>query len=94
MIVGIATIQLHLPVNGSLKGKRAAVKPLLARLHKEFNISAAEIDQQDSWQDCTIAVVCVSNDATQSEQVLNSAVHWIEYHRPDLQVVDWQMELV
>jgi hypothetical protein len=94
MIIGAAIIQLHLPVNGSLKGKRAALKPLLARLHKEFNISAAEIDQLDSWHDSTIAVVCVSNDSTQAEQVLNHAVQWIEQHRPDLQVVDWEIELV
>ena len=94
MIIGIATIELHLPLNESLKGKRAALKPLLVRLHKEFNISAAEIDQQDSWQHATIAVVCVSNEAAQVDQVLNHSVQWIEQHRPDLQVVDWQIELV
>jgi uncharacterized protein len=94
MIVGVSTIQLHLPGNGSLKGKRAALKPLLSRLHKEFNISAAEIDHQDSWQDSTIALACVSNDSTQAEQVLNHAVQWIEHNRPDVQVVDWQIEIL
>lgn len=94
MIIGAATIELHLPVNGSLKGKRAALKPLLARLHKEFNVSAAEIDQLDSWHEATIAVVCVSNESVQAEQVLNNAVKWIELNRPDLQLVDWQIELI
>jgi uncharacterized protein len=94
MIVGVCTIQLHLPANGSLKGKRAALKPLLIRLHKEFNVSSAEIDQQDSWQESTIAIACVSNDPTQAEQVLNQAVSWIELNRPDVQLVDWQIELL
>ncbi len=94
MIIGSATIELHIPINGSLKGKRAALKPLLARLHKEFNVSAAEIDQNDDWHNATIAVVCVANESVQVEQVLNNAVNWIELNRPDLQLVDWEMELI
>ena len=94
MIVGLGTVELHLPGNGSLKGKRAALKPLLVRLHKEFNVSVAEIDQQDSWQECTIALACVSSDQVNAEQVLTQAVNWIEQHRPDLQVVDWQLEML
>ncbi len=93
MIVGVCTIQLHMPANGSLKGKRAVLKPLLARLHREFNVSTAEIDQQDSWQESKIAMACVSNDPTQAEQVLNHAVSWIELNRPDVQLVDWQIEI-
>lgn len=94
MTVGICTIELHLPSNGSLKGKRAALKPLLARLHREFNLSAAEVDRQDSWQESIIALACVSNDQAQVDQVLNKAVRWIEHNRPDLQVVDWQLEIL
>jgi uncharacterized protein YlxP (DUF503 family) len=94
MIVGVCTIQLHLPANGSLKGKRAALKPLLARLHREFNVSAAEIDQQDSWQESMIAIARMSNAAAQAEQVLNHAVSWIELNRPDVQLVDWQIEIL
>ncbi len=94
MIVGTCTVELHLEGNGSLKGKRAALKPLLARLHKEFNLSAAEIDHHDRWRSATIALACVANDQAHVEQVLNTAVQWIEHNRPDLQVVDWQMEIL
>jgi uncharacterized protein YlxP (DUF503 family) len=94
MIIGTCVIELHLPGNNSLKGKRAALKPLIARLHREFNLSAAEVDRQDSWQECQLALACVSNDRVQVEQVLNNAVHWIEHNRPDLQVVDWQIEVL
>jgi uncharacterized protein len=94
MIVGVCTVQLHLPGNESLKGKRAMLRPLLARLHKEFNVSAAEIDRQNSWQESHIAIACISNESAQAEQVLNRAVEWIEHNRPDLQIVDWQIELL
>jgi len=94
MIIGTCAIELHLEGNDSLKGKRAALKPLLARLHKEFNVSAAEIDHHDSWQSATIALACVANDQVHVEQVLNNAIQWIEHNRPDLQVVDWEIEML
>ncbi len=94
MIVGTCLIELHLEGNGSLKGKRAVLKPLLARLHREFNVSAAEIDHHDRWQSAAIALACVANDAAHVEQVLNSAVQWIEHHRPEVQVVDWQINIL
>ncbi len=62
MIIGTCLIELHLEGNESLKGKRSVLKPLLARLHKEFNVSAAEIDHQDRWQAASIALACVAND--------------------------------
>ncbi len=94
MIIGACLIELHLDGNESLKGKRAALKPLLARLHKEFNVSAAEVDHLDSWQSAAIALACVAYDTAHVEQVLNNAVQWIEHNRPDLQVVDWQIEIL
>ena len=94
MIVGTCLIELHLDGNESLKGKRAVLKPLLARLHKEFNVSAAEVDHHDSWQSASIALACVANQRTHVEQVLNNAVQWIEQNRPDVQVVDWQVEIL
>ncbi len=94
MIIGTCLIELHLDGNESMKGKRAALKPLLARLHKEFNVSAAEVDHLDCWQSAAIALACVANDTAHVEQVLNNAVQWIEHNRPDLQVVDWQIEIL
>jgi len=94
MIVGTCVVELHLASNTSLKGKRASLKPLIVRLHREFNVSAAEIDHHDSWQSAALGLACVANDPAQAEQILNNAVHWIEHHRPDLQVVDWQIEII
>jgi uncharacterized protein len=37
-MIGQLTIYLHLPGCASLKEKRGRLKPLLARLHREFNL--------------------------------------------------------
>jgi uncharacterized protein len=94
MIIGACTVNLHLSGTGSLKGKRSALKPLLLRLRKEFNLTTAEIGYHDVWQSAQIALVSVSTDAGQVQRLLEQAVHWIEKNRPDLSVVDWQIELI
>lgn len=93
MIIGACTVDLHLPGNGSLKGKRSILKPLLLRLRKEFNLAAAEVDYHDVWQSAQIALVSVSTDAGHVHALLERAVHWIEKQRPDLDVVGWRIEV-
>ena len=94
MIIGTCLIELHLPGNGSLKGKRSVLKSLLARLHQEFNISAAEVGRQDAWQAAEIALATVASDAGHVQIVLQRAVGWIEANRPDVQIVDYSIELI
>lgn len=94
MIIGACVVDLHLPGNGSLKGKRSVLKPLLLRLRKEFNLAAAEVNYHDAWQSAQIALVSVSTDVGHVQRLLERAVRWIENHRPDLTVVDWQIEVL
>lgn len=94
MVIGVCRVKLHLPGNGSLKGKRSRLKPLLNRLRREFNLSTAEVDLHDVWQSSVIGLVTVSNDAERAHAVLQQAVRWIEVHHPDVQIVDWGVELL
>lgn len=87
-------IELHLPGCASLKQKRSRLKPLLISLHREFNISAAEIDQLDSHRLSSIACVIVSNDARHGQRVLSKIPSWIETHRPDIQVIDSEITIL
>ena len=63
-----------LPGLGSLKQKRSSLKSLAARLHREFNVSAAEVGLHDVWQSSTLGVAVVSTAADHGERVLESAV--------------------
>ena len=87
-------MRLHLPGCTSLKEKRSRLKPLIARLHREFNISVAEVDFQDAWQEAVIACAMVSNDNGSIQRSLQSVVHWVEINWVDVQLVDEQIELI
>lgn len=96
MSTSIGVIHLHflLPGCASLKEKRGRIKPLLARLHREFNLSTAEVSHQDKWQESLVACTVVSNDAVHNRQALQEVLKYIEHYFPDLQLVDHQIELV
>jgi uncharacterized protein len=94
MIIGACIVELRLPGSHSLKGKRHILKPLLNRLRREFNLATAEVAQNDLWQMAEIAFVTVANDPGRVHALLEKAVRWIETYRPDVQVVDWQIEIL
>lgn len=94
MSLGLLTIHLHLAACTSLKEKRRRLKPLIHRLHREFNISVAEIEYQDRWQEAVIACAFISNDNGHTQRSLQNIVHWIEKSWPDVTVLDHQMEMM
>jgi uncharacterized protein YlxP (DUF503 family) len=92
--IGLLTIHLRIAGCRSLKEKRSALKPLLARLQREFNISAAELDYHDRWQEALIGCCLLSNDRRHNQRSLQKVVSWIEKYYPHLEIVDDQIELI
>ena len=93
MALGVLTLQIDIPGSKSLKDKRSRLKPLLARLHREFNISVAEIDHQDAWQSTVIACALVSNSPKHTQRALQKVTEWVENHWPDVTVIDDRIEI-
>ncbi len=94
MSLGVLTLHVHIPGCASLKDKRSRLKPLLARLQREFNISAAEIDHHDIWGSATIACGLVSNDPIHTQRVLQKIPGWVDKHWPDVTIVDEGLEIM
>jgi uncharacterized protein YlxP (DUF503 family) len=92
-MLGLLTIHLRLPACSSLKEKRGRLKPLLARLHKEFNVSVAEMDLQDKWTESIIACALVNSDAVVVRQSLQSVAKWVEANWRDGDVMDEKIEI-
>lgn len=93
-MVGILTIHIHIPGCTSLKEKRRRLKPLIARLHREFNISVAEMDLQDRWQEAIIACALVNNDRAQIQRSLQTVSKWVAANWPDGMVVEEKLEMI
>lgn len=94
MTISLLTLHFRLPGCTSLKEKRSKIKPILARLHREFNVSTAELGLQDVWQEAVLGCVTVSSDAVQNQRLLQGVLEYTEQHWPDLEVSDHRIERI
>jgi hypothetical protein len=78
----------------SLKEKRGRLQSLLTRLRREFNLSAAEMDYLDAWDEAVIACALVGNETVHVQRCLQQVTHWIETAWLDVQVVNDEIELL
>ena len=94
MHVGVCRLSLRLPGNQSLKGKRQVARSLTSRVRGKFNVAIAEVDDNELWQRLTLGITCVSNDPRHANEILSSVVHYIEETRPDLELLDYELEMI
>ncbi|MBN1188371.1 MAG: DUF503 domain-containing protein [Dehalococcoidales bacterium] len=83
-----------MPDNLSLKGKRQVVKSITARLKNKFNISVAEVEDNDLWQVATIGICFVSNDKRFTNEVLSKAVELVVNSQGDFEMLDYEIEIL
>ena len=93
MNVGVCQIELRLPENQSLKGKRRVIKSIITRLHNNYNVSVAEIDNQGLWQLATLGVTCVSNHRRHADETLSNVVKFITQNYPGLELLSSEIEI-
>jgi len=93
-MLGLITFHLHLPACASLKEKRGRLKPLLNRLRREFNISVAEMERQDMWQEAVIVCAMVNLDTSYVQRSLQNVAKWVKANWEDGQVIDEKIELI
>ena len=94
MHVGVCKISFRLPENLSLKGKRRVLKSITTRVGNKFNVSVAEVDDQDLWQLATLGISCVSNDKRHANEVLSKVVGFITDSRFEVEILDYEIEIL
>jgi uncharacterized protein YlxP (DUF503 family) len=87
-MIATLIVHLHLPGCASLKEKRGRIKPLIARLHREFNVSVAETGLQDQWQEALIVCAMVGNEHRHLEAALQAVAKWVEGNWSDGDVIE------
>ena len=92
MHVGVCRMELRLPENQSLKGKRRVIKSIITRLQNKYNVSVAEVDNQDLWQLSTLGIACVSNHRRHADETLSNVVKFVIQNYPDLELLSSEIE--
>jgi uncharacterized protein YlxP (DUF503 family) len=93
MIVGVARISFRIHGNRSLKEKRRVVKSIIEKSRHRFNVSIAEVADQDVYQRTVIGVSVVGNDGRLLNSILDRIIDYMDsLHLADL--VDQEIELI
>jgi uncharacterized protein YlxP (DUF503 family) len=78
MVVGVLKLNLILPENHSLKGKRGVLKRIQARVGHQFNISVTECGNQDLWQSAVLGFAVVGSSSQVVEATLQKVVEFVD----------------
>ena len=73
-----AKLTFHIPYALSLKDKRQVRRSLIDKTRQRFNVSVAEIDEQDTHQILVIGVAAISADTAQADSIIDNALNFIE----------------
>ena len=70
-------VELRIPQSRSLKDKRQTIKPLLEGARRRFEVSSAEIDHQDEWQNATLGFAVVASEERLATEVIDEVDRFI-----------------
>ena len=78
MVIGCCSIKFYLHGNKSLKGKRRVVRIIKDRLKNNFNVSVAEVGEQDVWQSLHIGISAVGSNQPYMDGLMSKVVDAID----------------
>jgi hypothetical protein len=80
-------LSLRIPLAGSLKAKRSAIRPVLDGAHRRFGVAAAEVADQDVHDRAILVFAAVASSPRQVDEVLDAVDRFV-WSFPELEVVD------
>ena len=91
----IATIifRLRAPWVHSLKEKRMIVKSLIAKLRNRYNVSAAEIDEQDTHQIIVIGVAAIVPHNAFADSLMEDISQFVD-ENTEAEIIDEEREIL
>jgi uncharacterized protein YlxP (DUF503 family) len=94
MFVGVLRLTLHLPEPGSLKSKRHLLRSAIDRVKARYNVSIAEVADNDLWQRSVVGVAAVGNDHAFVNETLDKVSDFIgSMHGGQILITDRRLEI-
>jgi uncharacterized protein YlxP (DUF503 family) len=75
----------------SLKEKRMVVKSIVQRLKNKFNLSVAEVAEQDIHQIIVIGIAAICGSSAQVDSTMENVINFVEGNT-DAEIIDIQRD--
>lgn len=93
MIIGICTCEIFIFNANSLKSKRSVVKSIIEKSKNRFNISIAEVGENDKWQKSIIAFSTISNDQKIVEETIEKVINFFDFYS-EIEIINIKREIL
>ena len=93
MIVGICICEIFIFNANSLKSKRSVVKSIIEKSKNRFNISIAEVGDNDKWQKSIIAFSTISNDQKVVEGTIDKVINFFDSYS-EIEIINIKREIL
>ncbi len=93
MTVGSLEVHLRVRSSHSLKEKRRVVRSIKERVRAKWNVSVAEVDDQDLWQSIVLGFAAVGSDSEVVVGMLDEIVRQLRVH-PEAELLDHRQEIL
>ncbi|KXB71871.1 MULTISPECIES: DUF503 domain-containing protein [Peptoniphilus] len=93
MIIGICTCEIFIFNANSLKSKRSVVKSIIEKSKNRFNISIAEVGDNDKWQKSIIAFSTISNEQKVVEETMDKVINFFDSYS-EIEIISIKRELL
>lgn len=91
--VAVLLLELHIRESGSLKSKRKIIRSLKDRVHAKFNVSFAELAENDKWQRAVCGVSMIGNDQRYLDSCMQEILALVRSN-PEAELVNSSLEFL
>jgi len=67
---------------------------MISRIRVQFNVSVAEVEDQELWQIATLGIACISNHDYHVDEVLSRVINFVKQNYPQLEIVEHVVEIL
>ena len=93
MIIGICSCEIFIFNANSLKSKRSVVKSIIEKSKNRFNISIAEVGENDKWQKSIIAFSTIFNDQKIVEETIEKVINFFDSYS-EIEIINIKIEIL
>lgn len=95
MTVVACRFKLHLPLSRSLKAKRQILRSILGQVRSRFDVTIAEVGDQDLWQLAEIGAACVTSDVRHGHEVMSHVASFVaEAKLGEAELLNYETEVL
>ncbi len=93
MVVGVLQVELAIAWSTSLKDKRRVVSSLKDKLHRQHQVSVAEVDALENRRVAVLGITATSNSVAHCQSMLDRVLGKLRV-APDCVLADHRVEIL